>query len=183
MDRQCNYHIPGTLLGHLRHRAEGRGWRWRKLPPEAGTDPVGNSDTGAQRDSDAGAVTQRDTEPNSNTGAEPDSVGDAVTECGAVADTGVNSDAQRDGNPVAVGHTVAESHAFGVNTRANPDGNPVAQPDSVGNAQCDTDTEDCAGRLPDPNKGSGGRRAPRPAAAQAAGRGAGPHGQQPRPAD
>ena len=161
MDRQCNYHIPGTLLGHLRHRAEGRGWRWRKLPPEAGTDPVGNSDTGAQRDSNTGTDpgAQRDTDTVADTLGDSgvytfaDPVGDAIAQrdgnADSVGNSDTNADAQRDGNPVAVGHTDAEGHAFGVNTRAHD--------------------------LPDPHAGSGGRVAPIPAAAQAAGWSAGGH--------
>ena len=148
MDRLSCCYVPGTLLGRLRHRAEGGVRRWRKLPPTANSDAEPDPDT----DADAGT----------------DPVGDSVAECGAVTKR----------------NAVAEGHAFGVNTHANPDGNPVAQPDSVGNAQCDTDTEDNAGRLPDPHAGSGGRVGPIPAAAQAARWGtAGPHGHRRRPAD
>ena len=164
MDRQCDYHIPGSLLGCLRHRAEGRIRRWRKLPPEAGAVTVAdtgvNSDADPEPDSVGDAVTGADaiTEHNTDPGAEPDSGTVAKRNAGTVADAqrvsnghaDTESVAQRDGNPVAVGHADTEGNAFG----------------------------DCAGRLPDPHAGSGGRVAPRPAAARAARWGTGAHRHQ-----
>ena len=169
MDRQCDYHIPGSLLGCLRHGAAAGGRRWRKLPPEAGAVTVAdtgvNSDADPEPDSVGDAVTGADaiTEHNTDPGAEPDSGTVAKCNAGTVADAqrvsnghaDTESVAQRDGNPDSVGHAVAEGHALG----------------------------DCAGRLPDPPKGSGGRNTPLPAAAQAAGRRAGAHRHQRRPAD
>lgn len=146
MDRQCDYHIPGSLLGCLRHRAEGRIRRWRKLPPEAG------------------AVTVADTGVNSDADPEPDSVGDAVT--GAVAVAVADTDSNPGANSVGV-----------ANAQCDTDSGAVADT----NAKCDTDSDTIG--VADPNKGSGGRRAPRPAAAQAAGRRAGAHRHQRRPAD
>lgn len=97
---------------------------------------------------EAGAVAVADTGVNSDADPEPDSGTVAKCNAGTVADAqrvsnghaDTESVAQRDGNPVAVGHTDTEGNAFG----------------------------DCAGRLPDPHAGSGGRVAPIPAAAQAA---------------
>ena len=135
MDRQCNYHIPGTLLGHLRHRAEGRGWRWRKLPPEAaGADTI--TERNADTDSNPGAHADPVSDP--DTGADPDTIGDAVDN--SVGNAQRNAITKCDGNADSVGHADTEGNAFG----------------------------DCAGRLPDPHAGSGGRVAPIPAAAQAA---------------
>ena len=167
MDRYGYNHVPGTLLGHLRHRAEGRIRRWRKLPPEAGA--VAVADTGVN--SDADADTQCDTEPDSNTGAdaignpdpgaEPDSNSGAVAKCNAVG----NSDTKCDAGTVADAQRVSNGHAD-TESVAQRNSDSVAEGHALG---------DGAGRLPTPHAGSGGCDTS-PAAAQAAGWGTtGPH--------
>ena len=161
MDRQRNHHLPGTLLGRLRHRAEGRIRRWRKLPPEAGVVAITDSNPGANSVGDAVDNTLAGAVADGNAKCDTDSDSDSGTNTYTIAGTFGDADAQRDGNADSVGnsdtssHTVAEGVAFG----------------------------DGAGCLPDPHKGSGGRDTPQPAAAQAAGRGIGPHGHRRRPAD
>ena len=160
MDRLRYHHFPGENLGHLRHRAEVRGRRWRKLPPETGAD----TRTYAGSKSGADAIGNPVAQPDGHTVA--DTLGDSggYTFADPVSDTKCNADAG-----------------------ANPDGNPVAQrngnADSVGNSDTSSHTDaeghafdDGAGCLPDPHKGSGGRDTPQPAAAQAAGGTARPYG-------
>ena len=148
MDRHWDHQLPGEVLGGQRHRTEVRGGRWRKLPPAA--DSNAGTDTGAQRDGNP--------DPGAN------SVGDAVdnTLAGAVADGNAKCDTDSDSgakcgaDPDTFGDSVAECGA-------------VTKCDAKRNADAEGHAfDDGAGCFPDPNKGSGGRRAPRPAAAQAA---------------
>ena len=154
MDRLRYHHFPGENLGHLRHRAEVRGRRWRKLPPETGADTRTYADSKSGADAIGNPVAQ----PDGHTVA--DTLGDSggYTFADPVSDTKCNADAgaNPDGNPVAQrnGNPNTEGHAFGASARS----------------------------LSDPYAGSGGRDSPS-AAAQAAGRGAGAYRHQRRPAD
>ena len=96
-------------------------------------------------DTDSNPGAHADPVSDPDTGADPDTIGDAVDN--SVGNAQRNADTKCDGNADSVGHADTEGNAFG----------------------------DCAGRLPDPHAGSGGRVAPIPAAAQAAGWSAGSH--------
>lgn len=160
MDRQCNYHIPGTLLGHLRHRAEGRGWRWRKLPHQAGAGSDTGADSRTNPESDSGTNSRADTE--TNPGAYTESGADSNSYPGADTDTFGDAKRNADANSVTIAQRDSDTDAV-----AKRDGNPIAKGNAFGAS---------TSRLADPHKGSGGRHAALPAAAQAAGRTARPYG-------
>lgn len=111
---------------------------------------------------EAGAVTVADTGVNSDADPEPDSVGDAVTGADAITEHNTDPGAEPDSG------TVAKCNA-----------GTVADAQRVSNGHADTEGHafgDCAGRLPDPHAGPGGRvTAVPPAAAQAAGWDTGSH--------
>ena len=92
----------------------------------------------AGADTDSNPGAHADPVSDPDAGADPDTIGDAVDN--SVGNAQRNAITKCDGNADSVGHADTEGNAFG----------------------------DCAGRLPDPHAGSGGRVAPIPAAAQAA---------------
>lgn len=130
MDGQPDRYLPGEILGRQRDGSSRRIRRWRQLPPAA--DSNAGTNPGAQRDSDAGAVTKCDTDTLGDSGVYTfaDPVGDP--KCNP--DAGADPVAQRDGNPVGVGASrLADPHKGpGGRVTASP---PVAAQAAGGTAR------------------------------------------------